>query len=166
MKIRNISENDIEEFYLLCKKIDQEAQFALLEPFEKAKSLDEQKEIVSSITRQNSKAIFIVEMDEQLVGYLGVFAGEYPLNNHCAKVTMGILQAYAGRGIGKQLFEILDKWADENNIHRLELNVASHNELAINLFILMGFQYEGARHDSLKTLSGFLNEFTMAKLIG
>ncbi|PKN82904.1 MAG: GNAT family N-acetyltransferase [Chloroflexi bacterium HGW-Chloroflexi-4] len=166
MKIRNISENDIDEFYLLCKKIDQESQFALLEPFEKAKSLEEQKEIVRSITRQKNKAIFIVEMDEQLVGYLGVFAGEYPLNYHCAKVTIGILHAYAGKGIGKQLFEILDKWSKEHFIHRLELSVSSHNELAINLFILMGFQYEGAKHDSLKTHNGFINEFTMAKLLG
>jgi RimJ/RimL family protein N-acetyltransferase len=166
MNIRIINEMDIEAFFLLCKKIESESQFALLEPFEKAKSLEEQCKLVNSIINHKNRTIFVVEMDDQLVGYLGVLAGDYPLNSHCAKVTLGILKGYAGKGIGRALFERLEKWSEDHGVHRLELNVSSQNELAINLFILMGFQYEGARHDSLKTNNGYINEFTMAKLLG
>lgn len=165
MSIRPITENDSEQFLVLCKSLDQETQFMMLEPGERTMTVDEQRQRIQSVLSQANQMIFVVETESRLVGYLGAYGGSFRRDRHCAYIVAGILQEYAGQGLGKQLFAALDEWAIDHKLHRLELTVMCHNERAVHLYQKMGFRTEGVKRDSLQVDGRYVDEFYMAKIL-
>lgn len=76
------------------------------------------------------------------------------------------MQNFTGQGIGKQLFETVEKWALDHKLHRLELTDMSHNERALRLYQKMGYQIEDIRWGSLWVDGKYLDEYYMAKILG
>ncbi|WP_425453646.1 N-acetyltransferase family protein [Oceanobacillus chungangensis] len=96
-----------------------------------------------------------------LVGY----GGDAKRNKHSAYIVIGILQDYRGKGIGTKLFEELEHWASNHNIHRLELSVVTRNEPGLSLYKKMGFEIEGTKRHSLFIDGEFVDEYEMVKLL-
>jgi RimJ/RimL family protein N-acetyltransferase len=165
MNIRAIRESDSEQFLLLCKWLDEETQFMMLEPGERTTSIEEQTQRIRGVLSQDNQMIFVVEHEDRLVGFLGAFGGTYRRNQHCAHIVIGIRQAFTDQGIGKELFEALEKWAIAHKLHRLELTVMSHNERAIHLYQKMGFKTEGTKQDSLLVNGKYVDEHYMARIL-
>ena len=165
MIIRSIREDDSGNFLLLCKQLDQETQFMLLEPGERTTTLEQQRQKIQDLLSQDNQAIFVAEHQYQLVGFLGAYGGSYQRNRNCAYIVVGILQAFAGQGLGTQFFQALDKWASQQHLHRLELTVMCHNAQAVHLYQKMGFQIEGIKQDSLLVNGAYVDEFYMAKIL-
>jgi RimJ/RimL family protein N-acetyltransferase len=165
MNIRTIRESDSEQFLLLGKVVDQETQFMMLEPGERTMTIEEQTQRIKSILSQDNQMIFVVEHENRLVGFLGAFGGGFYRNRHCAYIVIGIVQAYVGQGLGKQLFLALEKWAIDQKLHRLELTVMCHNERGIRLYQKMGFKTEGIKQDSLWVKGKYVDEYYMAKIL-
>jgi RimJ/RimL family protein N-acetyltransferase len=166
MNIRAIRESDSEQFLLLGKALDEETQFMMLEPGERTMTLEEQAQRIRNVLSRDNQVIFVVEHENQLIGFLGAFGGNYRRSHHCAYIVTGIMQDFTGQGIGKQLFERIEKWALEHKLHRLELTVMSHNERAIRLYQKMGYQTEGIKRDSLWVNGKYVDEYYMAKILG
>lgn len=166
MRIRAITESDSEQFLLLCKALDQQTRFMMLEPGERTTTVEEQRQRIRSVLSQaENQIIFVVEAENRLLGYLAALGGSYRRNQHSAHVVVGILQEYAGHGLGKQLFQTLDTWAVQHKLHRLELTVMCHNERAVHLYQKMGFKIEGVKRDSLQVDERYVDEYYMAKLL-
>ncbi len=165
MIIRTIHESDVEQFLDLCKKLDDETQFMMLEPGERKTTLEEQRTQIDILLRQENQTIFVAEQDNQLVGYLAASGGTFKRNRHSAYLVIGILQAFTGQGIGTQLFQTLGKWTQQQQIHRLELTVMTHNTAAIALYKNQGFAIEGTKKHSLLINGHFVDEYYMAKLL-
>lgn len=98
-----------------------------------------------------------------MVGYLLAERGTFIRNNHTAYLTMGVLSKYNNQGIASNLFKLLDYWAIENEIERIELTVISDNHRAVNLYTRNGFIKEGVRRMSMKTDGKSKDEFYIAK---
>ncbi len=77
MSIRTIRESDAGPFLNLCKKLDTETQFMMLEPGERTTTVEEQRAQIKRLFSRENQAIFVAEHDSQLVGYLGAFGGEF-----------------------------------------------------------------------------------------
>jgi RimJ/RimL family protein N-acetyltransferase len=165
MNIRAIRESDSEQFLLLGQSLDQETQFMMLEPGERTFSIEEQRQRIKSVLSQDNQMIFVVEHENRLVGFLGAFGRSFHRNRHCAYIVIGILQDFAGQGLGRQLFEALESWAINRKIHRLELTVMCHNERATHLYQKMGFKTEGIKQDSLWVNGRYVDEYYMAKIL-
>jgi RimJ/RimL family protein N-acetyltransferase len=60
----------------------------------------------------------------------------------------------------------LEQWAEGIGIRRLELTVMTHNERAVGLYKKIGFEVEGLRKDSLYVDGRYVDEYSMAKLLG
>jgi RimJ/RimL family protein N-acetyltransferase len=60
----------------------------------------------------------------------------------------------------------LEHWAKGTGIRRLELTVMTHNERAVGLYKRIGFEVEGLRKDSLYVDGRYVDEYSMAKLLG
>jgi RimJ/RimL family protein N-acetyltransferase len=163
--IRQILETDAEGFLELCRKLDRETQFMMLEPGERQTSLEEQIQTIRQILQRDNQVFFVAEANNKLIGYLAVYGGDFKRNRHSAHIIVGILQEFAGQGIGKNLFSKMEEWARQNNIHRLELTVMKHNERAVNLYQKMGFEIEGLKKDSLLVNEKYADEYYMAKLL-
>lgn len=166
IQIREIREGDAEKFLALCHQLDRETQFMLLEPGERLITVEAQRERIKSIHARDNRIILIAEGRQgQLVGYLSATGGDYKRNRHTVYLVIGILQGFAGQGIGTQLFTQVEKWARTRDIHRLELTVMVHNERAVNLYQKMGFEIEGVKKHSLRVNDEYVDEYEMAKLL-
>lgn len=113
-----------------------------------------------------SKTIdFVVEHENQLVGFLTALGGNYRRNHHAVHMVIGIRQSFTGQRIGEQSFDTLEKWAADHKLHQLELTVMSHNERAIRLYQKMGFKVEGIKQDSLFANGQYVDEYYVARIL-
>lgn len=165
MIIRTILISDAEQFLNLCKKLDTETQFMMLEPGERTTTVEEQQAQIARLLMLENQTIFVAEYNGQLVGYLAALGGEFQRNRHSVYIIIGILQAFTGQGIGTQLFRTLEEWAQLQRIHRLELTVMVHNEAGLALYKKQGFEIEGTKRDSLLVNGKYVDEYYVAKLL-
>jgi RimJ/RimL family protein N-acetyltransferase len=163
--IRAIQENDAECFLRLCKILDGETAFMMLEPGERQTTVQEQRERIERILSQDNQIIFVAEEDNHLVGYVAAFGGSYQRNRHCAYLVAGILRSHAGQGLGTRLFQEVDAWAQRQGLRRLELTVMTHNLAGLALYRKMGFEVEGVKRNSLMVGNEPVDEFYMGKLL-
>jgi len=85
--------------------------------------------------------------------------------SHTAYIITGIRKAYHRQGIGSKFFNMLDEWARENGIVRLELTVECVNIGAKHLYERHGFTVEGIRSKSMKVNDRFVDEYYMGKIL-
>jgi RimJ/RimL family protein N-acetyltransferase len=165
MKIRSITLDDAEKYLVLLKRLDEETSFMLFEPGERKTTIDTQRQQIQKLLEDSRSIILVCEEHERLVGFIAGLGGNVARNRHSMYIVIGILQEYAGNGIGTMLFERLEHWARERGFHRLELTVMTHNERAIRLYKKMGFEVEGVKKHSLFVNGEYVDEYYMAKLI-
>jgi RimJ/RimL family protein N-acetyltransferase len=165
MDIREIEEKDAEKLLNLCRQLDQETPFMMLEPGERNTTIEEQRNGIRKILTQANQMIFVVEHEEELIGYLAALGGTYHRNRHSAYLVIGIRQPFTGQGLGARLFRQLERWACQHNIHRLELTVMAHNKAALALYHKAGFEIEGTKKDALFVNGVYVDEYYMAKLL-
>ncbi|MEO1402558.1 MAG: GNAT family N-acetyltransferase [Cyanobacteria bacterium J06635_1] len=105
---------------------------------------------------------WIIEVDDQPVGY-AILAG---LNNpnevlECRRLV--IIQK--GKGYGRASVQWLKKFAfEQQQAHRLWLDVKTHNQRAQKLYRSEGFVKEGTLRECIKTNSGYESLYIMALL--
>jgi RimJ/RimL family protein N-acetyltransferase len=165
MIIREIREDDAVQYINFNNQLFSETDFLLFEPGERQISIEDQKARIKSILSSKNTTFFVVEDNGELVGHLGAIGGANKRDKHRAYIIVGILKDYTRRGIGTKLFQELEKWAYENQIHRLELSVMTHNKAGIALYKKMGFEIEGTKKHSLCVHGQYVDEYYMAKLL-
>ena len=163
--VRQIRETDAAPFLELCRKLDEETRFMMLEPGERSTSVEEQSRQIKGVLLTDNQTILVAEAGGGLVGYVAAYGGDFRRNRHCAQVITGVLQAFSGRGVGTRLFMELEQWARRNGVHRLELTVMAHNDRAVRLYRKMGYEVEGGRRDSLLVNGSYVDEYYMGKLL-
>lgn len=165
LTIREITENDAGAFLEMCRALDEETSFMLLEPGERSLSVDEQRDRIRSLADRDNSTILVAEIDGQLVGYIYADGGRYHRNQHCAHIVIGVRAAHTGQGIGTRLFEELIDWAGKHGLTRLELTVMTHNQRGVRLYHKMGFEIEGLRRRALFVDGEYVDEYLMSRLI-
>jgi RimJ/RimL family protein N-acetyltransferase len=163
--IREIRESDAGSFLALCKQLDEENKFMMLEPGERTTTLEEQHTRIQDLLSRENQTIFVVEDQGRLVGYLAAIGGSYARNKHEAHIVVGLLEDFTSQGLGTALFARLDAWAREHHIHRLELTVMVHNTRGVGLYQKMGFAIEGVKKDSLLVDGVYVDEYYMGKIL-
>ncbi len=165
MIIRKIRIEDAEQFIDLNKKLVSETDFLLLNSNESSLTIETQKKLIKDFNINNNKVVFVIEIDKNLIGFIGGTKGVYKKNEHVLTIAIGILQEYNGIGYGKNLLKYIEGWAIENDVKRLELTVRNDNERAVNLYKKFGFDIEGIKLKSLKINDKYFDEFYMSKIL-
>ncbi|MFZ5815079.1 MAG: GNAT family N-acetyltransferase [Bacillota bacterium] len=165
MIIRHVEEADADSLLRLTRRLDEETEFMMLEPGERTTTVEEQRSRIQGLKQRPNQAILVAEEAGQLMGYIALMGGSFRRNRHSAYIVAGVLQAFAGRGIGRQLFTEGERWARQVGLRRLELTVMAHNQRAIALYSKMGFRFEGTKRDSLCVGGLYVDEYYMAKLL-
>ncbi len=108
---------------------------------------------------------FVAELDNQVVGHLGLSVLQNPRRKHAATVGMAVLDGYEQRGIGSALLQAAieqsDNWLD---ISRIELTVFTDNSHAIALYKKFGFEVEGELQRFAFRNGEYVNAYQMARL--
>ena len=137
----------------------------LWEAGERSVEADQQAEKIEAIQRSENSTILVAEQFDKLIGFLLAVGGGAKRNKHSVYIVVGISLNYRGQGIGKRLFEQMEKWAKERGICRLELTVVTLNEAALSLYKKQGFEIEGTKRNSLFIEGKYVDEYYMSKLI-
>ncbi|WP_409302768.1 GNAT family N-acetyltransferase [Peribacillus sp. SCS-155] len=165
MLIRKITISDAESFLSLCKTLDQESAFMMLEPNERTATPDSQRQDIETLLLNGRFVILVCEHEDKLIGYITALREPFNRLRHSAYIVIGILQEFTGKGIGTALFKELEEWARLQKIHRLELTVMTHNAPAIHLYKKIGFEIEGTKKHSLIVDGQYVDEYYMAKFM-
>lgn len=162
MEVRFVRPKPGEEraVFELMKNLDSETDFMLYEKDERR--YDERA--VSALIGDKLSLFLCAEIGGEYVGYLAAKRGGLKRIRHSAYVVAGIRQKARRQGIGKKLFALLEKWAAENDLARLELTVIKDNETALHLYKKRGFEIEGVKRHSIFSNGEYRDEYYMAKL--
>ena len=164
MTIRKIEEKDAENYLNMLIQLDSETKFMLFEPGERDFTPEQIRKHIKSLTDETG-VTFILEDENKICGYLSASRNPRLRKKHCLYIHLGFLKNYIGKGHGTKMFQELEKWAMLNDIHRLELTVMESNDIGINLYKKMGFQFEGIKKNSLLIDGRYIDEYCYAKYI-
>ncbi len=107
----------------------------------------------------------VCEIEGQLTGLVFGRRGTSPRQAHVLSIGLGVLRAWWGRGIGRNLMLALEAGAREHAYHRLELTVQVYNERASALYESLGYEREGLRRHGFKVNGTYVDLYYMSKLI-
>jgi putative acetyltransferase len=92
---------------------------------------------------------FVAVIDGQIVGMAGLHVNTGK-RRHTASLGMMVHDQFQGRGIGRELLEMLLHVADNFlGLTRVELEVFPDNERAIKLYESSGFEHEGRKRKAV-----------------
>ncbi len=165
MIVRNAITDDSAQLTTLMQQVDQSSQYMLWEAGERKIPPENQLKMIEGIKKKDNSTILVAEAEKELIGYMFILGGGARRQRHTAYIVVGVLEEYRGRGIGTKLFNEMDKWASNKNIHRLELTVVIDNTAGVVLYKKMGFEIEGIKKDSLLINDEFLDEYYMTKIL-
>ncbi|WP_342534015.1 GNAT family N-acetyltransferase [Lysinibacillus sp. FSL K6-0057] len=164
MIIREATRHDSEQIIAVMTNAEA-SNFMLFGPGERNLTHKPFGEYIDKLHHSQHSALFVAEIDEQVVAYLIVQGNEPTRIAHRAYLVIGIHSDYRGRKIGTALFHHVENWAMDNGVHRLELTVMENNESDVALYKKMGFDIEGTKRDSLYVDGQYINEYYMSKLL-
>ncbi|MDA0655852.1 MAG: GNAT family N-acetyltransferase [Proteobacteria bacterium] len=163
--LRAAESADARALYDFGKVLLAETNYFLRGPSERARSVDEMRLIIERFQELPRHLLLSAWLDGQPVGEAVVMGGELERNKYTATVGVGVLQAHTGNGLGRKLMEGLEFFAQQADLHRLELTVMSNNERAQQLYGSMNYVTEGVRIHSLYIDGAYVDEIVMAKLL-
>jgi len=157
---------DAQRYWNLLNHLDHETTFMLYEPGERSPNLTF---IESMLTGAQEKPdytfICCAEHENELVGFISASRDMRRRTSHCAYIVCGVREKFRRQGLGTRFFHLLDIWAKQNNVHRLELTVIAQNIPAINLYLKSGFTIEGTARHAFRLGGRYIDEYHMSKII-
>ncbi len=139
--VRKIQLEDAEGFWTALKSVAQEKKYILTiqaPPFESTKAF------VQDNVEKNY-AQYVAVSDNTIVGWADIIPLEPPTMAHVGSLGMGVIADYRGQGIGSKLLASVIQHAWDSGLKRLELEVFTDNQAAINLYKKHGFIEEGLK---------------------
>jgi RimJ/RimL family protein N-acetyltransferase len=164
MLIRNVTEEDAQNFLRMQLQLDRETKNMMFEPDERPNDVDRTRSMIKAAITNNN-LLLCTAMEDELVGFLSASKGSFQRNRHSAYIVIGLLEKARSKGFGLQLFDQLILWAKEQGLARLELTVLCRNTGAIALYQKYGFEIEGTKHRSLFIDGEYEDEYYMARLL-
>lgn len=101
------------------------------------------KQIIIEDTESPQNLFLVCEVGERIAGFSRCEGKSLKRIAHKVEFGVGVLQEFWGYGIGKNLLKESIRWADDNDIKKITLNVLETNEKAIKLYKKNGFEVEG-----------------------
>ena len=135
----------------------------MYEPDERQEDLRMPQRVIDAAVEEGDLLIF-AEDGEELVGFLSVRRESCRRTHHCAYLVCGVRENYWNRGIAKMFFRMLDDWAEEKGVKRVELTVRKDNYIARHVYERHGFNYEGEHKMAMFINGQYYSQVHMAKL--
>lgn len=149
--IRKATANDYDNLCELFNEIDTLHRVNLPHIFQKPNGAAREKDYYLGLVADENIGLFVVEADEELVGFVHVLIRDTPIfpviiPQHYAVIDgIGVKSEFQNHGIGKILMEKAQEWAATNGAVFIELNVYEFNKNAISFYERLGYQVSSRR---------------------
>jgi RimJ/RimL family protein N-acetyltransferase len=142
--IRKASKSDTKAMLEYINKISKESDFLTFGEGEFDKTLEQEKNFIENISKQNNALFIIAEVEGKIVGNLNFSGGARPRISHTGEFGVSVLKEYWGQGLGTELIRFLIEWCKQSGvIRKVNLRVRSDNYSAIHVYKKLGFNEEG-----------------------
>lgn len=168
MVIRRVGPDDVERFFHMLCRLDEETEYMLYEPGERrarTPNLDRLRANVEAASTGGDCLLAAVDDGGDLQGFIWAERGRLNRVKHTAYIVVGIRAACRGQGVGTAFFRRVEDWARASGVVRLELTVECANTAALRLYERRGFRVEGTREKAMKVGGEFVDEYYMAKIL-
>jgi putative acetyltransferase len=137
-----------------------------------APPLERVREFVAGSVRDDAVQFMLLDtsgaanpQQAPVVGWCDIFAHWADGLKHVGTLGMGLLPAYRGRGLGRQLMAACLVKAAAKGITRVELSVRVDNHAAIALYERMGFAPEARKHRGMRMGGQYHDTLAMSLLL-
>jgi ribosomal protein S18 acetylase RimI-like enzyme len=120
------------------------------------------EEVVLRHNEVQSRMVFVATVDGDVVGWVHLDLPEMEKLSHTAVLTVGLLPAYRGDGIGSALLDRGVRWAGDHGFEKLYNSVPSTNEAAIEFLESRGWEVEAVREDHYRIDGDYVDEVMLA----
>lgn len=155
------------DMFFLMKKIESETPYMIYQNHNRDKLKEGLRFVVCLINSsfENTDFFLGVRDSSKIIGYVAAIRGRFEKNSNMAEFEIGILKDYQGLGIGKELLELLNKWAEREKLEKLKLNVLTINKRAISIYENFGFQIVSMKKSDLEIDEKEVFQYHMVKSI-
>jgi RimJ/RimL family protein N-acetyltransferase len=129
------------------------------------RGVGEERRFIRAVRRHPDAAVFVAEVDGEVVGRLSLARDAHPASLHVADLGLMVDSRHRRRGIGRKLMAAAAEWARENGVTKLELHVFPWNEAAIALYERLGYEREGYRKNHYVRDGAYADAVLMALAI-
>jgi ribosomal protein S18 acetylase RimI-like enzyme len=112
-----------------------------------------------------SRIFFVATVGSEVVGWVHLKHPEIEKLRHTAELTVGVLEAYRGHGIGSHLLERGLEWAASHGFERIYQSVPATNEAAVEFLEDRDWAVEAVREDHYKLEGEYVDEVMLAKTL-
>ncbi len=123
------------------------------------------EEVLLRHNEVETRMFFVACVEEDVVGWVHVAHPEVEKLAHTAELTVGVLEAYRGHGIGSQLLQRGLDWAREQGYEKIYNSAPSTNERAIRFLEDHGWEVEARREDHYLIDGEYVDEVMMAIIL-
>lgn len=163
--VREIIPDDAAAYVQLRLQIDRECRFMAFQADAGLLSLKRLRGRLALMLSTDNQTIFVADAAGELIGFLCATGGVYRHDHHNVQIVIGVREAFTCRGVGTRLMQACEQWAREQQLYRLELNVATHNQVAIALYKKFGFEVERLAKAMLRIDDEYVDLYTMSKVL-
>ena len=139
----------------------------LTTPEEFHPTIEQQREWINSFNNCDTGFLAIAESKLKMVGIIHFEVMKKKKVSHSGEFALAIHPDFHKQKIGSELLQQLVLWAKQNpKIEKVILNVAEHNQKAIDLYKKFGFVTEGVNIKAVKQPDGqYTNNVQMALFV-
>lgn len=165
-KFKSLELGDEVLLHAFYTQVVQESQHALVCQ-ENLPSLSHLREKIENAEKSSSEIYLGVFDDAKVIGRLRfrVALPDHPWAKHVGEFGMIVLKQYWNQGIGSQLLKLMETFAIERGVSRIEAKVRANNDRGIALYRAAGFKIEGIREKGAFINNHFVDEYFIAKIL-
>lgn len=142
--IREAKSSDSAELLETIREYVFTSKYLLVSADDLEQTVADQREWIRSLNDNPNSLLLIAEHEGKIIGNIDLTGSMEFDENPTGMLSMGILKAYQGKGLGSILLRLVLDWARAN--HQLKvlcLQVFQGNQSAINLYLKAGFTVFG-----------------------
>ena len=117
-------------------------------------------------TSENS--LFIAAFDgDKMIGMADIMKKmpDHPYAGRTATSGTTMLEKYTSNGLGTKFKQIVGKWAQENNVHKLQTEVRHKNTRSLGNLLKQGYEVVGILHDTAFIDGEWHHEYLLEKIL-
>lgn len=115
---------------------------------------------------QNNWLQYLALDNEEVVGWCKLTPRNDSFCRHVGVLSMAVVKEYRSQGVGSLLLRKVIQNAKEHGFEKIELEVFSRNNDAVNFYYKNGFLDEGERKNSAKFCDGYDHLLCMGRFLG
>lgn len=160
VEIRPARQGDIAGLVGVMRATVDEDQYAVAETLA---GLVDQEGVVLRSNDAHARVFFVACVDGDVVGWVHLATPRTEKLSHTAQLTVGVLAAYQGRGIGDRLLARGTEWAADRGVEKLHNSVPASTDDAVAFLETRGWEISARREDHYRIDGDYVDELLMER---